>query len=124
MIQLRGPCREQHGLGILFRQALAVRSERRTMHAIPNWQFQVEMEARPAKSRGCHADELLYTNNNPTTLESEFGKMAEWLWRVTQAISLLDSVESILMGSAREGSNPSLVIIFGIDLSWSLCALF
>lgn len=37
------------------------------------------------------------------------GKMAEWLWRVTQAISLLDTVESILVDFIRGGSNPPLV---------------
>ena len=41
--------------------------------------------------------------------------MAEWLWRVTQASSLVGVKSiSILMGLARGGSNPPLFILFAI----------
>ena len=41
------------------------------------------------------------------------GQMAEWLWRVTQASSLVGVKSiSILMGLARGGSNPPLFSVF------------
>lgn len=42
-------------------------------------------------------------------------QMAEWLWRVTQAFSLL-STTGFLMGFARGGSNPPLVNRFAQSL--------
>lgn len=44
-------------------------------------------------------------------LRSRFqGGLAEWLWRVTQVSTYPTQLESILMGFAREGSNPSAFI--------------
>ena len=43
------------------------------------------------------------------------GEMAEWLWRVTQALLVRLLELCVLIGLSCVGSNPTLIIIFSIS---------